>query len=577
MGTYKLQPLHLSVPIIKTIKTYQKRWLRVDALAGITVAAVAVPQAMAYAQLAGVPLIAGLYAALIAMLVFALFTTSRRVIVGPDAAMAALTGAVIIPLANSNENQAMALASTLAVLIGAACFAGVILRLGFVAEFLSRPILLGYMAGLALAVIASQAPKLFGLETPIDTNFFGTALYVLTNLAYASYATVLLSIILISLAVVLQKTLPRVPVSLVLLIGAIFASYVFKFSEHGVAIVGDIPTGLPIPQFPITDPFAIQNLLVPALAIMLVSYANTVATARSFAQKHSEQVSTSQEYFGLGFANIGSGIFGGIPVAASGARTAVNEQSRAKTQVSQLFGALAIAIVLLLLAPLLEYLPVAALAVIIIMAVIKLFDLKELQSIWHAWRSEAILAIITVIGVTFLGILQGLLLAVFLAVANLIRKSAFPNDAILGLTDDGRVHDITHTPNTHGIPGLIIYRFDAPMYFANSNHFRERVLEIIESSDEPVHWFLWDAETITSLDSTAARMLSQLISELKERKIVFAVARMKGPLKDSVAHSHHLSRKFDKLPHFPSIGLAISSYYESSDTLPEHRSHAKHH
>lgn len=565
MSTYKPQPLHLRAPIFQTVRTYQKRWLRPDAIAGITVAAVAVPQAMAYAQLAGVPLITGLYTALIAMLVFAIFTSSRRVIVGPDAAMAALTGAVVIPLAAGNSQRATTLAATLAILIGVACFIGVILRLGFVAEFLSRPILLGYMAGLALAVIASQAPKLFGLPSPIQTNFFGTVMYVLTNLPYASYATVLLSVILIITGILLQKKLKRIPVSLVLLVGSIFASYVFNLSQYGIAIVGDIPTGLPLPQFPITDPFTLQNLIIPAMAIMLVSYANTVATTRSFAQKHSEQVNNSQEYFGLGFSNVSVGVFGGFPVAASGARTAVNEQSNAKTQVSQLFGALTIAIVLLLLAPLLGYLPVTALAVIIIMAVSKLFDLKELQSIWHAWRSEAVLAIITVIGVTFLGVLQGLLLAVFLAVANLIRKSAFPNDALLGLSDDGRVHDILHSPDTHGIPGLAIYRFDAPMYFANANHFRERVLEVIDQADDPVRWFLWDAETITSLDSTAARMLSSLISELKSKNITFAVARMKGPLKESVAHSRHLTRKFDKLPHYPSIGLAIAAYFESTD------------
>lgn len=553
----------ITLPIIQTIQNYQKKWLRLDAIAGVTVAAVAVPQAMAYAQLAGVPLIAGLYATLLAMVVFALFTTSRRVIAGPDAAMAALTGAVILPIAAGNESVASGLVALLAILIGIACLVGVFARLGFVAEFLSRPILLGYMAGLALAVIASQAPKLFGLPVPDDLNFFGMVGYVLTHVSAASMATIGFSIILIAASILLQNVARYIPVSLVILIGSIGLSMVFDFRNHGIAVVGTIPTGLPLPQLPGVALNDVQNLIVPALAIMMVSYANTVATARSFAAKKKEHINASQEFFGLGVANMASGLFSGMPVAASGARTAVNSESRAKTQVSQLFGALAVAVVLLVLAPLLQYLPVPALAVIIALAVSRLFDYAELRSIWHAWRSEAILAIVTVLGVTFLGILQGLLLAVFLAIANLVRKSAFPADAELGLDKNGMIRDIQSVKQLSTVPGLVMYRFDAPLYFANANHFRERVLQLVDNPEQTVRWFLWDAETITSIDSTAAQMLLDLIDELRERRIVFAVARVKGPLLAVVKHSHRLSREFAHMPHYPSIGLALDAFRES--------------
>lgn len=555
-----LRRISITLPIVKTIHGYQKVWLRRDFIAGLTVAAVAIPQAMAYAQLAGAPLIAGLYAALVGMLVFSLFSTSRLVIVGPDATMAALVGAIVIPMSAGSTSSASGLIAVLAIFIGAACLLGVFLRIGFIAEFLSRPILLGYMAGLALAVIASQLPKLFGLSAPLHTNFFGTIVYVFHNLAYSDLLTIMLSIILIALSIIIQLTFKRVSSGLVILVGSIAVSALLNLQSYGVATIGSIPTGLPLPDIPSVSLFDLQNLIIPAIAIMLVSYANTIATARSFAAKQNETIKSEQEFFGLGIANVASGLFGGIPIGGSGSRTAVNAENRAKTQVSQLFGGIVIAFVLLLFAPLLKYLPQCALAVIIIMAVSKLFDYKELKSIWHAWRSEATLAIVTVIGVTLLGVLQGLLLAVLLAMANLIRKSAFPNDATLGLAADGSIRDSSRPPKTHEVAGIIMYRFDAPLYFANANYFRDRVLGLIDESEQPVHWFLWDAETITTIDSTAGQMLLGLIKELKRRNITFAVARLKGPIRSVVHHTHRLNHALQTSPHYSTMGQALEAF-----------------
>jgi MFS superfamily sulfate permease-like transporter len=293
---------------------------------------------------------------------------------------------------------------------------------------------------------------------------------------------------------------------------------------------------------------------------MLVAYANTISTARSFASKEHKTVSSDQEFFGLGMSNVGSGLFGGMPVSASGSRTAVNYSSGAKTQVAQIFSAIAIGILLLLFSDALQYLPVSVLGVIIILAVLPLFNYKELVSIWHAWRSEAVLAIITAVGVATLGIYQGLLLAVLLAIANVFRKSAFPYDAVLGIAKDGSVHDMKRPPKTEELPGLKIYRFDAPLYFANATFFRKRVLELIEESETPVKWFLWDAETVTHIDSTSGMMLLELIKELKERDVTFAVARMKGSIRSIVHKSHRLNSTLQHSPHYSSIGDAIEAY-----------------
>lgn len=562
-------PISISLPLLQTIKTYQTKWLRSDIIAGVTVAAVAVPQAMAYAQLAGLPLVAGLYAALIAMLLFALFTTSRFAIVGPDAAMAALTGAAVIPVAGGDPARYYSLVSVLAVLIGIICIFALFARLGVIAEFISRPILLGYMGGLALAVIASQVPKLFGITIPPEGNFFTTIWYILTNLSQANWPTMLFSTTVLAGAILIQRYAKKIPMSLVVLVGAIAVSFILSLEDFGINVVGVVPTGLPLPVLPSLRILDLQSLVIPALMIALVSYANTIATERSFALHQKEDLETPQEFFGLGVANIGSGIFGGLPVAASGARTAVNHTSKAVTQVAQLFGAITIAIVLLFLAPLLGYLPQSALAVIVILAVKGLFNYKEFKSIWHAWHTEALLAIVTLIGVTVLGIFQGLLLAILLAIINLVRKTTIPKYAVLGIAENGAVRDMSRPPKTHGLPGMIIFRFDAPLIFINASYFRDTVNELIDSASDPVVWFLWDAETITEVDSTAGQMLVVLMRSLKARGITFAIARMKGPIRQTVGKSRRLSRAISATPHFTSMGLAIEAFRESQEKLKD--------
>lgn len=556
------EKIKIKIPLFKTLASYPTKWLRRDVIAGITVASIAIPQAMAYAQLAGVEIAMGLYAALIGMVVFAFFSASRFVNVGPDAAMAALTGAAILPLAGGDIYRSGALVVILSIFIGIICIVGVFARLSFIAEFISRPILLGYMSGLALAVIASQAPKLFGLESPQQTNFFGSINYIISNFSNFNWEVVAFSATIMALGILLPMRFRRMPVAIIILLGSTLISLSIGFASLGIPVLGAMPTGLPFPHLPLIKPLDIQNLVIPAMAITVIGYANTIAVSRSFAAKKNEEVNPNQEFFGLGAANIASGVFGGMPVNASATRSAVTFESRAKTQVAQIFGAAFIAFSLLFLAPLLKYLPVSALAVIIILAVAKLFDYKELKTIWKAWHSEALLAIITVLGVTFLGIFQGLLLAVLLAIFNLVRRTAFPQDAVLGMASNGAFRDASRPPKTKSIKGMVIYRFDAPLFFGNATYFRERVLSLIDDNPGAVKWFLWDAETITSIDSTAAKMLEGLIADLKARNVTMAVARMKGTVRTTISHTSRLAGYLYRLPHFTSLGEAIEAYEE---------------
>ncbi len=558
-----LKNTYSHLPILNTLRDYSRSFFRLDLFAGATVAAIAIPQAMAYAQLAGAPVAMGLYATFIGMLLFAIFSTTKRVVVGPDAAMAALTGATLIPLANGDPSHYIALVALLAILIGLACLIAVATKLSFLSEFLSRPILLGYMTGLGLAVIASQAPKLFGLPALAKSNFFSSIFNILSNIVHLHPATLLLSVSLGFACFLMIRFLPKVPVSLVVLLSCIFLSWLLNFKGLGIAVVGTIPSGLPIPRLPNVSFFDVQNLFIPAFAIMMVSYANTITTARSFAAKNNDHINSAQELTALGISSIGTGLFGGIPIAASGVRTAVNEQNKAASQVSQLIAAGVVGLALLFFTPILKYLPQPALAVIIILAVLKLFNIRELQSIWHAWRAEALLAIATVLGVTILGIFQGLLLAILLAVVNLVRKSAFPTDAVLGVAADGSIRDKKRPPKTESIPGIIMYRFDAPLYFGNSEYFRQRVLNLVDATDD-IRWFLWDAETITSIDSTAGAMLLGLIREMKDRKIIFCISRLKGPVRSTINRTNRLSNAFKSIPHYPSMGKALAAFEQES-------------
>ncbi|MFO0955441.1 MAG: SulP family inorganic anion transporter [Candidatus Saccharibacteria bacterium] len=562
----------------KFLKTWRNRGWQVDLLAGATVAAIAIPQGMAYTVLARTEVVAGLYAALVAMLVYALFTSTPRMIVGPDTAMSAMAGAAVLPLAGADIGRSTVLVAVLAILIGIFSLIGAGLRLHFLAEFLSRPILLGYMFGIAIVIITDQVPKMLGLSFGGE-NALENVVNTVSNFGKIHAATLLLSLLLIIVALLLRKFAPKVPSPVILLVLATVASAWIGFTHIGIKTVGDVPAGLPAVNTPSFGWDEARDLLFSALAMALIGFADTVATARSFAAKHKESIDTEAELTALGVANLATGAFGALPVSASGTRTAVNDDMGAHSQWSQIYGALIIGLVLVAFSGFLKYIPRAVLAVIVVLAAFRLFDFGELKNIWRGWRSEAILTIITAIGVAAFGILPGLAVAIFLAILNLVRRSAFPNDAELQVTVDGKSYrDRSRPPKTVATPGIVMYRFDAPLYFGNANFFRDRVFELIDKHEGPVRWFVWDCETITSLDSTAGEVLRSVIAEVRDRRIVFVVARLKGPARDTLRGTN-VESALRHCPHYSTLGQAYRAYTKEFEiSLPalvaaKHKSH----
>lgn len=546
-------------PLAGSFKGYSWSYLSSDLMAGITVGAVTVPSAMAYAQIAGLSPVIGLYAALGAMVAFALFNDSRQLIIGPEVALATITGATLASLAPGDPQRALQLAMMLALLVGIFCVLGALTRLGFVAEFLSRPILLGYLMGVALVIIAGQLPKMFGFSIP-SGDFFISIWRFITNLGQTHAWTLVFSIGLLALGFVIDRFFERVPGALVLLVVALLLSYFLDLSAHGFATIGDIQKGLPSLSLPDLGWQDIVALIPIALGMSVVAFADTSSAGRAYAAKNEETVSANRAFFSLGAGNMASGFLGGMPVSASGARTALNYSLRAKTQVSQLFGAATIALILLFLTPILKYLPTAALAVILVLAAVKLFDFKELASIWSAWRFEAVLAMVTTLGVAGFGVLFGLGIAIVLAILDLLYRGAYPHDAVLGrVAGEAGYRDLEMWPEADPLPGLIIYRFDAPLFFANANHFRTRLHELVAASNEPVEWVVIDAEQIFYIDSTGSAAFAALLDELAQKGATVAFARLKGPVRATFARSD-IADRIEALPVFTTVGDAVNAF-----------------
>jgi len=531
MADTKQPALARFLPITTALMGIREPARRRDLAAGVGVAAILVPQGMAYGQLAGLQPVVGLYSALGAMVAFALVSRTRQLIIGPEASLAAISAATVGGLAHGDAGRAVALSGMLALLIGAILVVAGLIRLGFIAEFLSRPVLLGYIMGVALTVIASQLEKIFGFKVD-GSDFFTTAWNILTNLGSTQVTTFVLGVGLIVVSVILQRVAPRVPSALVVLVLGTAVSAIFDLRSHGVAVIGHVPSGLPQIAVPTASLHDVRVLATAAGPIALLAFADSIATARSFAARHGEDVDANRESIALGLANAGAAFAGGFASSASGSRSAVNDAAGARSQLSQLVAAVGVAIVLLFLTGLLTELPLAALAAVVIAATVKLFDFRQLRELWRLWRSEAVLAVITLLGVTILGVLAGLGLAVGLAVVNLVYRTSDPHDAILGQSERGMAfRDITRLDDPLVVQGLVIYRFDAPLFFANATHFRRRVLALVDHASEPVTTVVIDAGAIFYVDSTAIAMLQQLREDLRERGVRLATARMKTPVR----------------------------------------------
>jgi len=524
------------LPGLWTLRTYRRAKLRGDLVAGLAVTALLVPQGMAYAELAGLPAVTGLYTTILALLAYAVFGPSRILILGPDSALAPLIAATLLPLvgANGDPGRAVALAGMLAVLMGAVCLVAGLARLGTLAELLSKPVRIGYLNGIAVVVVVSQLPKLFGFSTHAEGTPARLKAFVV-GLAEGRTNVTALAIGAACLAVLylFRWRYPRVPGVLVAVAGATVVVTVFGLAARGVAVVGAVPSGFPTPSLPEFAAGDMGRLLLAAAGMAFVTLADTSALSRTFALKFNDDVDPNQEIVALGAANIAAGFFQGFPVSGSASRTAVAESAGGKSQVVGVVGAAAIAVLLVFAAGLTSDLPQAALAAVVIAAGLSLFDVAETRWLWRVRRSEFVLSMAALLGVALVGVLEGIAIALVLSLAAFVQRAWRPYDAALGRVEGRRgFHDVGRHPEAREVPGLLVFRFDAPVFFANAEHFGRAVKKHVAKRGGPVRRVLIAAEPITDIDTTGAEALRDLVDDLAAVGITLAIAELKGPVKD---------------------------------------------
>ena len=516
------------VPLIEHVPSYRGGTFRRDLLAGVTVAALAIPAALAYSEIAGLSPVIGLYALLLPAIAYTFFGSSRQLIVGPESALCAMVGTALIPL-TADPDQRASLAALLALLVGGVFLGAMAARLGWIADYFSRPVLIGYLHGIAVVLVIGQLGKLLGLsvsgETPPAQLI--EVIREITDISWITLAVGLASLVLLLLARWLS---PKFPGALVVVILAIAVSAIVGLADKGVAVVGHIQAGLPSIEFPDVGLKDIFTLLPAAIGIFFVGFASQILAARSFAGRHGQHIYANTELAAMGAANLVAGISQGLPVGASDSRTAVNDQMGARTQVSGLLAAVVIALVLLFLTAPIQYLPKATLGAVIVMAALGLIDFDDWKGIARVSRVEVAIAVITMVGVVTVGVLRALLLAIALSVVDAVRRSASPHDAVLGYVERlDRYADVRVHPSARTLPGVLVYRLDDRLFFANANYVKGRIREAIAGARTPVRWLVFDAEALNHVDATGVRMLTELIEALREESITFVIARLHSP------------------------------------------------
>ncbi|MGW4981724.1 SulP family inorganic anion transporter [Streptomyces mirabilis] len=537
---------------------YHRSWLRGDLLAGVTVAAYLVPQVMAYAGLAGLPPVAGLWAILPALLLYTLLGSSRLLSVGPESTTALMTATVVGPLAAGAPDRYAALAAGLAVVVGAMFLVAWVARLGFLADLLSRPILVGYLTGVALIIIVDQLPKLTGVRTS-GSEFFPQLLSFVRNLGEAHPATVIFSVAAIAFLFAVARFLPGVPGPLLALVLGTAAVAVFGLEDHGIAVIGAVPAGLPSPGLP--TPGDLPHLVLPALGVLLVGYTDVILTARAFSTR-GDELEPNQELLALGAANLGAGVLHGFPVSSSASRTALAHSAGGRSQAYSLVAGAVVLAVLLFLSPLLAHTPSTVLGALVVYAGVRMMDLAGFRRLAAFRRRELLLALGCLAGVLALDILYGVLVAVGLSVAELLTRVARPHDAIEGLVPGlAGMHDVDDYPQARMVPGLLVYRYDSPLFFANAEDFKRRALAAVDRHEGPVDWFVLNTEAIVEVDITALDAVDALRQELEQRHIVFALARVKQDLRDDL-DAFGLTEAIGTDRIFPTLPTTLAAYRE---------------
>jgi high affinity sulfate transporter 1 len=549
------------VPGLDVVRRYESSWLRHDVVAGLVMTTMLAPVGIAYAEASGLPGINGLYATMVPLIAYALFGPSRILILGPDSALAAVILAVVLPLSAGDPQRAVPLGGMMAIVSGAVCVGAGFARLGFITELLSKPIRYGYMNGIALTVILSQIPKLFGFSVRADGPL-RQAWQIAEQVWRGSTDVTALAIGGGALALILVlKRWPHLPGMLIAVGAATAVVAVFDLGTRtGISVLGALPQGLPAPRLPLVSVDSLSPILTGGLTVALVAFADTSVLSRTYAARLRTPVDPNQEMVGLGIANVAAGVFQGFPISSSSSRTPVAEAAGAKTQLTGVVGALAIASLLVLAPTLLQDLPNTALAAIVIASAIGLIEVSDLRRIYRIQRWEFWLSMSCFAGVAVFGAIPGIALAIVIAVIEFLWDGWRPHSAVLGRVDDVKgYHDITRYPDAYLVPGLVLFRWDAPLFFANAEFFHDRVLDAVASSPTPVRWLVVAAEPVTSIDVTAADILSELDETLHAAGVEMCFAEMKDPVKDKLKRFGLFSR-FGEKTFFATLEEAVSSY-----------------
>jgi len=548
------------------LRDYEWASLRHDIAAGLVLTTMLVPVGVAYAEASGVPGIYGLYATIVPLLAYALFGPSRILVLGPDSSLAAIIFAVILPLSRGDPLRAISLASAMAIVSGIVCILAGVVRLGFITELLSKPIRYGYMNGIALTVLISQLPKLFGFsidaEGPLRSLwmigkgiFEGKVNWTTFMVGAGTLATILL-----------LKGSKRLPGILIAVVGATVVVATFGLAERcGVAVLGPLPHGLPAFSIPWVSYTDFEAVLIGGGTVALVSFADTSVLSRAYAARTGIYVDANQEMVGLGAANLAAGLFQGFPISSSSSRTPVAEAAGAKTQVTGIVGAVAVGLLLVAAPNLLRHLPATTLAAVVIASAIGLIEVSDLARIYRIQQWEFWLSVVCFVGVAVLGAIEGIGLAIIVAVIEFLWDGWRPHSAVLGRAKGVEgYHDITRYPNASLVPGLVLFRWDAPLFFANAELFEERVLDAVVASPTPVRWLVVTAEPVTSVDVTAADALAELDGKLRTAGIELCFAELKDPVKDKLKR-FRLFAQLREEHIYPTIDAAVDAYLRAHE------------
>ncbi|HHJ2084616.1 TPA: SulP family inorganic anion transporter [Pseudomonas aeruginosa] len=551
-------PLARWVPGLDSLLHYRRAWFRPDVQAGLSVAAIQIPTAIAYAQIAGFPPQVGLYACILPMLIYALIGSSRQLMVGPDAATAAMVAAAITPLAAGDPQRLVDLSMIVAIMVGLFSIVAGLARAGFIASFLSRPILVGYLNGIGLSLLVGQLGKLFGYEAA-TSGFVAGILALLENLLHIHWPTLILGSLSLLLMVLLPRRFPQLPGALCGVLLASLAAALLGLDRYGVELLGEVPAGLPQLSWPQTSLEELKSLLRDATGITVVSFCSAMLTARSFAARHGYSINANHEFVALGLANIGAGVSQGFAISGADSRTAVNDMVGGKTQLVGVVAALVIAATLLLLNKPLGWVPMPALGAVLLLAGWGLIDVQALKGFWKLSRFEFSLCLLTTVGVLSVGMLPGIFVAVSIAVLRLLYYTYRPSDAVLGWMHgiDGQV-ELAKYPQATTLPGLVIYRFDAPLLFFNADYFKQRVLAVVDGSERP-NAVLLNAEAMTNLDISGLATLHEVQQILKAQGVHLSLARVTGQTLDLLQRSSMLGEIKPPLV-FSSVRSGVSAY-----------------